>query len=85
MNQQCLTEGCSETVNLQLSTVDFSSPAGWPSARRWPSKKRRQAIRASAAVLALARNGRFASTDAGASSLQRRTPSHPQGFWLASR
>jgi hypothetical protein len=38
-----------------------------------------------ALVLALVLNGRFASIDAGASSLQRRTPSHPQGFWLASR
>jgi len=61
------------------------NPAGWRGARRWPSKRRRQAIRASAAVLAVVRDGRFASTDAGASSLQRRTPSHPQGFWLASR
>jgi hypothetical protein len=64
------------------------NPAGWPSARRWLSKKLRQAMRASAAVPALVRlvlDGRFASTDAGASSLQRRTPSHPQGFWLASR
>jgi hypothetical protein len=65
--------------------ASLQSPAGWPSARRWPSKKLRQAIRASAAVLTFARDGRFASTDAGASSLQRRTPSHPQGFWLASR
>jgi len=67
----------------------LENPAGWRGARRWPSKRRRQAIRASAAVpafvLALVLNGRFASTDAGASSLQRRTPSHPQGFWLASR
>ncbi len=40
-------------VKIQLSTVDFSSPAGWPSVRRWRSKKRRQAIAASAAVLAV--------------------------------
>jgi hypothetical protein len=38
------------------------------------------AIRSSAAVLAVVRGGRSASTDAGASSFQRRTPSHPQGF-----
>jgi hypothetical protein len=75
----------------QRAFVDNSTKAtaGWRGARRWPSKKRRQAIRASAAVLAfvlaLVLNGRFASTDSGASSLQRRTPSHPQGFWLASR
>jgi hypothetical protein len=76
------------TTNYSRPTL-LENPAGWPSARRWPSKTRRQAIRASAAVpafvLALVLDGRFAATDAGASSLQRRTPSHPQGFWLASR
>jgi hypothetical protein len=76
--------GCSRVTGHE-SQVTSQNPAGWPSARRWPSKKRRQAIRASAAVLAVALNGRFASIDPGASSLQRRTPSHPQGFWLASR
>jgi hypothetical protein len=72
------------TTNYSPPTL-LQNPAGWPSARRWPSKERRQAIRASAAVPAFVRDGRFAPTDAGASSLQRRTPSHPQGFWLASR
>ena len=68
-----------------LRALNPQNPAGWPSALRWPTKKRRRTMGASAAVLALVRDGRFASTDAGASSLQRRTPSHPQGFWLASR
>jgi len=57
--------------------------------RRWPSKKRRQAIRVKRGgaflVFALVVDARFASIDAVASRLQRRTPSHPQGFWLASR
>jgi hypothetical protein len=61
------------------------APAEWPSGRRWLSKKRRLAIGSSAAVLALVLTGRFASSDADASSLQRRTLSHPQGFWLVSR
>jgi hypothetical protein len=76
------------TTNYSRPTL-LENPAGWHGARRWRSKERRRANRASAAVLALVLalvlNGRFASTDAGASSLQRRTPSHPQGFWLASR
>jgi hypothetical protein len=70
------------TYNCQLS-ASLRQPGG--PVRGAGLKEPPAGDSASAAVLALARNGRFASTDAGASFLQRRTPSHPQGFWLASR
>jgi hypothetical protein len=47
---------------------NLGAPAEWPSGRRWLSKKRRLAIGSSVAVLALVLTGRFASSDADASS-----------------
>ena len=54
------TDNCLPRDGFAKGRKLLHSPAGWPSARRWPSRKRRQAMRSSAAVLALVLNGRFA-------------------------